>query len=118
MSITESSPSAFYKDLFFSVCSYLKHNLLSLCCPGNGTQRDFNNNIFAIGACGLLCASPFSVYCKYMALVFQVKQRPHLVVSPHDHMSSPSSVSSVGASFWDEFLPSQVGRTCPPRSRT
>jgi hypothetical protein len=43
-----------------------------------------------------------------MALLFQVKERPHLIISPEDNMSAPAAIAAIGTSLWLKLFSSEM----------
>ncbi|MCY1371755.1 hypothetical protein D9M69_589130 [compost metagenome] len=46
-----------------------------------------------------------------MFLIFQVDERPVLLISPQDDVSAPAAVATVGPALIYKFLPPEMGET-------
>ena len=65
-----------------------------------------------------LSAAGTAVLGHDMLAVFQVDQSPELRIRPQDDVASTSSVSSVGTTLRDVFLPPHMRRTRAAITRT
>src|SRR5690606_31495164 len=111
--VSPSSATTCRKYKGVAMVLHLTNHLARFGTSRHSSQWDFQNLVFAGGACAVLCLTRLPILRNYMLPVFKVQQGPKLFVAPKDHTSSTATVTTVRPAFRIEFLPVKMEESRP-----
>jgi hypothetical protein len=99
------------QDNPFAIFHNFAYNLVRLRIFGYRSQRNFNDDIFAIGAGTALPATGAAMSGTQMTLITQVQKCPHLGITDHNYITAFTAIATIGTSPGDIFFASEMHRT-------
>src|SRR5690606_32360625 len=97
--VAEAAAATGHQDKFLAVACDLKEDRTRLGVLGHRAQRNFEDDIFAVGAGAEAARSGLAGLGHDVLAVLQVEQRPQLTVAPADGIATFSTVSTIGAAL-------------------
>ena len=125
MPVAQTAPAAFEQHELFAVGRHLPHRfglgrtvLVLIDAVGDRAQRYGDDDVLGILARRTGSGAVLTVLGELMALVFEVDERPVLLVPLQDDAPALAAVTAVGAAESHEFLAPEMRRAAAAVSRT
>ena len=108
MLVSESAPSSSEQQYHLSVLHDVADVFSGFGIVGHGSWRHVDVPVFAVGTMATAFSAVSSVSGKDVPVVAEMEEGPVVVVTPQIHVSSASSIATVGTSVGLVFGPVHV----------
>ena len=115
--VPEAATSARGGDEFLAVLRDFSLDLARFGILDQRAKRHFNDLVLAVGTVLPVARTRLAVRGDHVPLVFEVQERPEVVVPANDHVTSTSAVASVRTALGGGLVAVHVRRALPPFSR-
>jgi len=99
--IAQAASPAREQDGLLPVFRDFEKHFTGLRIFGHGTQRHLEYDVLAVRPVAIVSASAAANRCFDVLAVFQVQERPHLVVAFQNDVAAAPSIAPVGTPFGD-----------------
>ena len=118
LEITQSAPATFQQHDLLTVVGHIAHEFSGFGIVDHGSWRHVHIDIFAVGSVALVPPAIAAVPGEDVAFVFQVQQRPVIMIAAQDDVAAPAAVAAVRAAVGVVLDVLQVHRPSPALTRT
>jgi hypothetical protein len=106
--ISKTTTTTFEERHKLTVFHYVTKELTGLGIVSHSATWHINDFTFTVGTGTFVYSTVLTIACKYMTLVFQVKQRPIITVTAQNDVTTLSAVTTVGTTVGNIFRTMKV----------
>jgi hypothetical protein len=100
-----------------AIFQYLCFFFLCFSIAGNGTERNFDDDVFAVAAGHVILVAAFSVFGEYILIISQVEECPEIFISFQDDVSASSAIAAIRSCHRVELGAQKMFASCAAVSR-
>ena len=116
MSVAQTASAAAYPNDLLSVLKYFRISCTCFLIFRDGSQRNFNDDVFTVFARTKRSASALTIFCDYVLVVAQMQEGPKLAVASEDDVTTAATVPAIGSGHSTEFGAKEVPASCTAMS--
>ena len=118
LEIAQPSAATFQQNHLLSVIGYITNVFACLGIIHHGSARNVDIRVLTVGAMTLVSSAISAVFGIHVLLILQVKQRPEVMVSTQNDVTSMPTITAIRASVGLIFDVFQVHRASSALART